>query len=162
YPAGQGPSDLTIGDLDGDGDLDLAIASADSSVLLNKAGFSVPPVSHSLGLGAANLVSTSDLNNDGILDLAVVARGQLTTLFNQGNAVFKDNAVASDIAGGCLAIADIDGDNNADLVLGTSANIPQHSSGSVLVFWGQGAGAFASPVSYDIGGLPVSLTIGDY
>ncbi|MBC8123083.1 MAG: VCBS repeat-containing protein, partial [Gemmatimonadaceae bacterium] len=73
FAAGVGPSAITLGDLDGDGDLDVATANLDSndvSVLANSgdATFTTPQ-SFIVG-GSPFSVTVGDLDRDGDLDLA--------------------------------------------------------------------------------------------
>src|SRR5213594_3363273 len=73
FPVGKNPVSMVAGDLDGDGDNDLAVANKDSndiSVLLNGPGslFS-PGGSFKVAKGPVSLVAR-DLNGDGDLDLA--------------------------------------------------------------------------------------------
>lgn len=74
-PVTGSPTDLTVGDLDGDGDVDVAVASTtdDGVTLLVNDGtgtFFESPIY--LGMGAAPVrITAGDLNSDGIDDLAV-------------------------------------------------------------------------------------------
>ena len=74
YGADDGPSSVAIGDLNGDGDLDLAVAnrwSANVSVLLGNGDGSFPKRGElRVGDGPCS-VAIGDLNGDGDLDLAV-------------------------------------------------------------------------------------------
>lgn len=79
---GSNPQAVASGDLDGDGDQDVAVANStshDVSVLLNQGdGTFAPHVQH--GVGAAPWsVTSGDLDGDGDLDL-VVANGNSNTV----------------------------------------------------------------------------------
>ena len=73
YPAGTGPRALAIGDFNGDGKPDLAVANAgsgDVSVLLGKGdGTFQDATTYATGTNPFNLVA-ADFNNDGKLDIA--------------------------------------------------------------------------------------------
>ncbi|MCA9257762.1 MAG: VCBS repeat-containing protein, partial [Planctomycetales bacterium] len=83
----SGSNDVTAGDLDGDGDLDLILANQvdDSQVLLNdgQGSFSPGPALPA-SVRSSSFVKLGDLDRDGDLD-AVMSRG---ILLNDGNAAF--------------------------------------------------------------------------
>ena len=78
---GQDASSIALGDLNGDGKLDLVVATACSrenctigtmSVLLNEGnGAFQPAVSYNTGQRVADSVAVADVNGDGRLDLIV-------------------------------------------------------------------------------------------
>ena len=74
YAAGFTPWSVSLGDLDGDGDLDMAVAneqSDDASVLLNRGdGTFASQTRYAAGDGPTS-VSLGDLDGDGDLDMAV-------------------------------------------------------------------------------------------
>src|SRR5215831_9528850 len=74
YPAGDEPSFVAIGDLNGDGRPDLAVTNFSSntvSVLLGTGGGSVgPPTAYPTGVGP-KCVAIGDLDRDGKPDLVV-------------------------------------------------------------------------------------------
>ena len=95
YATDQGPTAVALGDLDGDGKLDLAVAdefSDDVSVLLGKgdgtfqAAVDVPVA----GGSVPSWVVIADWNGDGTLDLAVTGYGNDTAsvLLGKGKAAF--------------------------------------------------------------------------
>src|SRR5690348_9240552 len=74
YQAGEVPSAVAVGDFNGDGNLDLAVAnlvSNDVSILLgNGDGTFQPALSYSAGSGPES-ITIGDFNGDGRLDLAI-------------------------------------------------------------------------------------------
>ncbi|MCH7702528.1 MAG: VCBS repeat-containing protein [Planctomycetes bacterium] len=82
YGAGNGPSSVAIGDLDGDGDADLVVANSSDdnvSVLLNNGdGTFAAHVLYGVGNGPSS-VAIGDLDGDGDADLAVVNAGSATS-----------------------------------------------------------------------------------
>jgi hypothetical protein len=125
-PTGSLPSSVAIGDLNHDGNADLAIANEDSnnvSVLLGNGsgGFAVDPGSpFAAGDGPVALAS-ADLNADGHPDLAVADSGSdgVTVLNGDGSGGFASAGPvipAGDLPKG-LAIADLNADSRPDIAV---------------------------------------------
>jgi Ca2+-binding RTX toxin-like protein len=161
--AGAAPNASTAADLNGDGKLDLAVVNQDSanvSILLGNGDgtFVAQPT-----LSAQNPTSVvaADFNEDGILDLAVgmsVGNGAKIFLGN-GNGTFQSpTLLASGNQIGQVAVGDLNGDGNLDLVAAVHGSPPR-----VLVMLGDGHGNFAVPASFNLDstGTAVSLTLGD-
>lgn len=75
YAVGANPSDVAVGDLDGDGDLDIAVANAGDdtvSILTNDGTGSFTVSSHALPVDASpKRISVGDLNGDGSADIVL-------------------------------------------------------------------------------------------
>jgi uncharacterized repeat protein (TIGR01451 family) len=75
YPAGSGPSDITLADINGEGKLDVVVASSLSNAIFvlpgNGNGTLQPGVSYSVGRNPVSVVA-GDFDGDGRTDLAVV------------------------------------------------------------------------------------------
>ncbi|HVY46451.1 MAG TPA: VCBS repeat-containing protein, partial [Minicystis sp.] len=75
YAVGASPSDLAIGDVDGDGDLDIAVANAGDdtvTLLINDGSGNFTPVTKALPAGSApSRIAVGDLNADGTADLVL-------------------------------------------------------------------------------------------
>jgi len=163
-PFGRFPDAITVGDFNGDGNPDLAVADplAAKVTLLLGAGsgvFGLPTVV--LDHIPANVVLARDVDRDGRLDLAVTykdncdSKGGVAVLKGNGNGTF---ASPSDYVtpGGSygVAIGDLDGDGNYDLA---TAN----GTSTVSVLFGASDGTFGSRADFGTVPNPVSVAIGD-
>ena len=169
---GSFPQSIISGDFNGDGKPDLAITNYGSdtvTVLLGNGsgGFTPAPGSPmTVGTGPAQLAA-GDFNGDGKTDLAVAGNNTVTVLLGNGSGGFTiaNTVILNPIiigpprhagpplprtfyAGplsGSMAVADINGDGNADLII----------AGFLLL--GDGIGGFK------VSGLPnAPLAVGDF
>ncbi len=179
FATGSSPQSLSIGDLDGDGKPDLAVANRVSnnvSILRNTA------MSGSIGSGSFAAkqdfatgsepysVAIGDLDGDGKPDLVV------SNLNSQNVSIFRNTSTSGSIGSGSfaakqdfatgsepstLSIGDLDGDGKPDLVVAnqTSDNVSilrnTATSGSI------NSGSFAAKQDFATGSRPISLSIGD-
>jgi hypothetical protein len=137
-------------DLDGDGDVDLALLVDDGylGVLLNTGNGTFGPPSYLwLGysqLGDAALVD-GDFNEDGRLDLMVAGRG-LVALDGQGNGAFAVRFPHLEVGDGVSAVRrDFDGDGHLDLATFAEADhgYGEKDTFELQVLRGDGQGNFA-------------------
>jgi hypothetical protein len=165
---GAHPGGVAIGDLNGDGHLDIAVADSGLSVLFQDAGapgtFS-PPIS--LGVFPSS-VGIGDLNADGRADLVATAT-------NAGNvSIFLQNPAGAGtflppqtVAAGFqpidVAIADLNADGRLDLAIanhGTPDN-PATAGLSVLLNNSVSPGSFSAATNYATGERSWSVSVGD-
>ena len=144
----------TLADLDGDGDLDLAVGEYDgtvrylrndSGVFIEQTGAGNPMTGIDIGYGASP--AYADLDGDLDLDLVVGRRnGDIYYFENTGDdnaPVFVERTDGGNpfdgwsLPGNTLALADVDGDGDFDLVTGLA-------EGPVL--WLENVGTAAAPV----------------
>ena len=115
---GQSAGALTLGDVNGDGRLDILVANKTPSntvgVLLGNGDGTFQPAMPTAALPSVGQIAVADFNRDGKLDLAV-STGSL--LLGNGDGTFKSPINLVDVGQG-IAIADFNHDGRPDLVIG--------------------------------------------
>jgi Bacterial Ig-like domain (group 3)/FG-GAP-like repeat/FG-GAP repeat len=163
YPTGGSPTSVGVGDFNGDGKADLAVANANGnsvSVLLgNGDGSFQTHIEYPTGSGPQSL-AVGDFNGDGKPDLVVVnygPSGSVSVLLGNGDGSFQSHV---DYATGNLplsvAVGDFNGDGKLDVV------VANFGSDSVNVLLGNGDGSFQKHVDFATGKLPRSVAVGDF
>src|SRR5439155_84334 len=165
YSTGAEVHSVAVGDFDGDGKLDLAVANKTGvSVLLGLGGGTFQD-GHSVDAGSAcaRSVALGDFTGDGQADLVVgktILEGLVTdvaVLLGKGDGTFQ--SPLNSRAGynpSALAVADFNGDGRADLVTANSG------SGDVSILLGNGDGTFRAAVNYWVGAIVASVAAGDF
>jgi hypothetical protein len=179
FDTGIAPQSVAVGDFNGDGVQDLAVANAgydecveydpkygycirwerrgsSTSVLLGQRdGTFGSAVTVNGGISPAFIV-TADFNGDGVLDLAV-ADGRLnrvSVLLGNGNGSFQE---ARNFAVGntpvSVATGDFNGDGKLDLAVATGG------SNNVSVLLGNGDGSFQAALNFGAGSSPRSVAV---
>jgi hypothetical protein len=177
FATGSIPNSVAVGDINGDGMPDLAVADVGSnrvSVLLNTTarGATTPSFSprQDFGTGSApDAVAVGDLNGDGMPDLAVANffSNSVSVLLNTrapGSAV-PSFAARQDFATGSfpdsVAMGDLNGDGVLDLAVANSNS----SSTSVLLNTtarGSATPSFAAKQDFATGTAPACVAVADY
>src|SRR5581483_5454470 len=160
YTVGTEPHSVAAGDLDGDKDLDLAVANNDGgvSVLLNNGNGTFQAAIPYASGGHYSSVALGDFDGDGTLDIVAANRlpGTVKVLLNNGDGTFQD-AVPYDTGTSITAVSvgDLDGDGHLDI---TTVN----GVDEVSVLLNAGDGTFGAAASYTAGPNSSSVTVGDF
>ncbi len=160
YAAGSGATSVAIGDLDGDGKLDLAVTNGNVnnvSVHRNLGNGTFAPKVEFGTRSSPIWVAIDDLNGDGRPEMVVANYSGMVSVYrNLGNGSF---AGREDYPTGVnpyfVAIGDLDGDGYPDLA------VANYNSDSVDVLRNLGNATFAPRVDYVTGSQPTSVAIGD-
>ncbi|MEQ8317846.1 MAG: FG-GAP-like repeat-containing protein [Phycisphaerales bacterium] len=162
YDAGDRARSVVMGDLDGDGDPDLAVAnlgSNDFSVLLNSGhGTFAPEVRYAHSGNNGFAVTMGDLDGDGDADLMTAnsTSDNVSVLLNNGDGTFARGVLYD--AGDeprSVAIGDLDGDGDVDLA------VANYRGNSASVLLNNGDGTFVPRVDYGAGNGAWSMAVGD-
>ena len=170
---GDAATSVAIGDLDGDGNLDLAVANYGSStigVLLGSGdGTFGQAVSFSPGGLLPISIAIDDLNGDGHPDLILAdycqsdgncgpgpGVSQVSVLLGIGNGIFEPATTYS--SGGeyasSIAVGDVNGDGHPDVIVANQCQSNSNcssGSGAVSVLVGNGDGTLQPPITYASG-----------
>ncbi len=175
----SGPQDQSIGDFDGDGNLDIAVlnfganyASVSNTFSIFRNNSSNGTISFegirnfAIGISPGN-ITTGDFDGDGKLDIAVTS--------NSGISIFKNSSYRGSISfyhivdipcdGAPLITGDYDGDGKLDLVNANTSFANNASSNTISVFKNTssiGNISFAPKVDFITGSKPSSISTGDF
>ena len=173
FGTGSSPYSVSIGDLDGDGEADLAVTNYNSNTISVLRNTSSPgnisfaaKVDFTTG-SSPESVSVGDLDGDGKADLAVANyfSNSVSVLRNTSSPGSISFAAKVDFTTGSypvsVSIGDLDGDGKADLAVtisngGTiSVSVFRNTSSSGSIT----ASSFAAKVDFTIGFSPYSVSI---
>jgi hypothetical protein len=165
FAAGVVPVSVVVGDFNGDGKQDLAVANEDSNVgtasilLGDGTGNFSAPASFAAG-SASDSLAVGDFNGDGRQDLAVsnFNGGSVSVLLGDGTGHFS--APTNFLAGfnpNSVVVGDFNGDGKQDLAV-ANGSLP----GTVSILLGDGTGNFSAPTNFATGSYFSSLALGDF
>src|ERR1700678_1938727 len=171
---------VAVGDFNGDGNLDLAVANycgndptcqsdGTVSILLGNGDGTFRKVADYAAQGGSSAVAIADFNGDGKLDLAVVnscefalcndysTQGTVSILLGNGDGTFRP-AVSYETGSNSnsVAVGDFNRDGIADLA------VTNLEDGTVSILLGNGNGTFHAHVDYQTGFSPDAVTVADF
>jgi uncharacterized repeat protein (TIGR01451 family) len=162
FAVGTSPDSVAIGDFNGDGRSDLAVAndlSNNVSILLGTGTGTFGAATNFAAGTDPFFVAIGDFNGDGRSDLAVANNGSnnVSILLGTGMGTF---GAATNFAAGTrpfsVAIGDFNGDGRSDLA------VANNGSNNVSILLGTGTGTFGAATNFVVGTTPLSVAIGEF
>jgi hypothetical protein len=173
----QFPRSIALADVTGDGELDIVTANSESANVSVLAGDGTGSFADAVNFGsgdAPNSVATGDVTGDGKIDIVTANSVSLdvSVLAGDGAGGFAapvSYSVGADAEPFAVAVGDVTGDGNADIVAanaGTDGSEfpPPELPGSVSIFVSDGSGSFAAVDQRSAGegdGRAHAVAIGD-
>ncbi|MGE0881913.1 MAG: beta strand repeat-containing protein [Blastocatellales bacterium] len=159
---GSAPTSVAIGDFDGDGKQDFAVANLNSNTVSIRLGDGLGGFSGTtnVGVGSSPLsVAIGDFNGDGKQDFAAANNLSNNVSIRLGDGLGGFSGT-TDVGVGSrphsVAIGDFNGDGRQDFA---TANL---DANTVSIRLGDGLGGFSGTTDVSVGAAPYSVTIGDF
>ncbi len=161
FATGFQPISVAVGDLNGDGRLDLAVANVGGnsvSVLMGDGTGAFGPTTDMPAADGPHSIALGDFNGDGRIDMATAnyRSGNVSILLGTGGGAFSP-ATQIPIGGRPYAVEveDLNADGKLDLA------IANNGANNVSVLLGNGDGTFGARADYGAGDLPTYVAIAD-
>ena len=161
-PSVTGPTRSRLGDFNGDGDPDLAVANefaGSVSVLLGGTGGSFSAPTNIATGGFPFAIAVGEFNGDGDPDLAVADGfdGIISVLLGSTGGTFTGptNFPAGSFPAS-VAVGDFNGDGDPDLA------VTDQAAGEILVLRGTAGGGFTAPTTVGTATGPYSVAVGEF
>ena len=150
YPVGTSPAAVAVGDFNGDGKPDIAVANTGSSnvsiLIGNGDGTFQPAVNFNAG-NSPTMIALGDFNGDGKLDLAAFQHGvtgvagSVSILLGNGDGTFQaPKTLALSVSASAMAVADFNLDRKSDLAVYDFA--VNNGPATLNIYLGNGDGTF--------------------
>jgi hypothetical protein len=168
---------VAVADMNRDGNLDIVVDNADTVAVLIGNGDGTLQAAANYDSGGINDASLAiaDFNGDGFPDVAIVlpcegrnCNGYVGVLLNAGNGTLKKTKryASGGVAATGVAIADLNGDGNPDLLITNACDNLECDNSELGVLLGHGDGTFAPSQHYYSGedagvNISPSLAVGD-
>jgi predicted NUDIX family NTP pyrophosphohydrolase len=159
FPVGAGPISVAVGEFNGDGDPDLAVAnqgSDDVSVLLGEPGGGFGPGTEYAAGHSPDSVAIGDFNGDGDPDLAVATSANITILVGQPGGAFAPGTDVDVDGPRDIVAGDFNGDGDPDLAI--TVGFPD----GVSVLAGRSGDGFAPGTYVATGSQPTAIAVADF
>src|SRR5262250_2101754 len=172
FGAGPDPVSVAVGDFNGDGLQDLAVANHEAydgpdgiSVLLgNGDGTFQEAINFGSGGNVASFVAVGDFNGDGVQDLVVANygdfdSGNVSVLLGNGDGTFQTaRSLGAGSNPSSIAVGDFNRDGIQDLAVANNG----FGFNNVSVLLGNGDGTFQAAVNFGAGNNPFYIAVGDF
>jgi hypothetical protein len=161
FDCSQGPIDLTAGDFDGDGNIDIATANVFSdnvTLLFGDGNGALAPVFTATASSGPAGIASGLIDGDPNLDLVVANElsNTISVFLGNGNGTLSSQGdYAMGIAPEGVALADFDHNSNLDVA---TANL---FGDTVSVRLGNGDGTFGPGMQTAVQGSPYRIAVGD-
>jgi hypothetical protein len=164
---------LLVGDANGDGITDLAVANSTGSggapsgsvtILLGQGDGTFPRAPTFVVGSNPVALAVDDFDGDGRLEVATANQGSFDVSIlsaRDDGTVDGDNVLVGGSPAG-LAVGDFNGDGVKDLAVALSDGVGPPAIGSIAILLGQGDGAFAVASSLAVGSGPAAVAVGDF
>ena len=167
YAVGAAPRPVVIGDFNGDGIPDIAVANNASvtiSVLLGRGDGTFAPAVTTRTSRLPLSLAAGDFNGDGITDLVGVSQGSfpdyigiVSVFLGNGDGTFRGAVdYSAEMRSGFVAVADFNGDGIPDLA------VSNYTAGTMGIWLGNGDGTFRPSVDYAASPFARSVVVADF
>lgn len=152
---------VDVGDLDGDGDVDIARRITSDVVIYRNDGsgnFSASQTFSAPGAAATpawESIELGDLDGDGDLDIATTDASNVYVFINDGSSFSAGGVYAGGNDATNIAIGDFNNDDQQDLLINNDTD------GTVGVFFGNGDGSFRAQQTLATSGTPLDVVAQD-